>query len=84
MTSLQGSTLPYLNYVPIYVKLTNLWPSIGFPFLLMLQRELCMTMARYPSVKAVTFDTAASEYGAPYLRSALARFIALRRYPDIC
>ena len=42
-----------------------------------------MTMARYPSVKAVTFDTAASEYGAPYLRSALARFIALKRYPNI-
>lgn len=47
------------------------------------ERKLRMTMARYPSVKAVTFDAAASEYGAPYLRSALARFIALRRYPDI-
>lgn len=47
------------------------------------ERELQMTMARYPSVKAVTFDTAASEYGAPYLRSALARFIALKRYPNI-
>ena len=37
----------------------------------------------HPSVKAVTFDTAASAYGAPYLRSALARFLALRRYHDI-
>ncbi|KZT66802.1 hypothetical protein DAEQUDRAFT_714317 [Daedalea quercina L-15889] len=45
--------------------------------------HLHTTMARYPSVKAVTFETAAREYGATYLRSALARFIALRRYPDI-
>lgn len=47
------------------------------------ERELRMTMARYPSVKAVTFSVAASEYGAPYLRSALSRFVALKRYPDI-
>ena len=35
MTSLQGSTLPYLYYIPSYVKLTNLWLYIVFHFLLM-------------------------------------------------
>ena len=36
VTSLQGSTLPYLYYIPIYVKSTNLWPYIVFHLSLML------------------------------------------------
>ncbi|KAI0729649.1 hypothetical protein C8Q72DRAFT_912150 [Fomitopsis betulina] len=47
------------------------------------ERTLCITMARYPSVKAVKFDGALQDYGATYLRPALARFIALKRYPGI-
>ncbi|KAI0351066.1 hypothetical protein OH77DRAFT_1411790, partial [Trametes cingulata] len=40
-------------------------------------------IAQYPSVKAVSFDHAASQYGATYLRDALARFIIHFRNPDL-
>ena len=39
MTSLQGSTLPYLIDILIYVKLSNLWRYIAFHFSLMSLNE---------------------------------------------
>ena len=46
MTSLQGSTLPYLIDILIYVKLSNLWRYIAFHFSLMYVSVLRIRFAR--------------------------------------
>ncbi len=40
-------------------------------------------MTKNPSVKAVTFDKAAEEYGALYFRDALARFLVRYQHPTL-
>ena len=65
MTSLQGSTLPYLYYIPSYVKLTNLWLYIVFHFLLMyytlksssVSEELKLHQLRCQSPQGNNFET---------------------------
>lgn len=40
-------------------------------------------IAKWPSVKALSFDDAAERYGALYLRDALARFVVQHRDPTL-
>ncbi|OJT12555.1 hypothetical protein TRAPUB_10899 [Trametes pubescens] len=40
-------------------------------------------ITKWPSVKALSFDTAADRYGARYLRDALARFVVQYRTPGL-
>lgn len=40
-------------------------------------------IAKWPSVKALSFDAAAERYGALYLRDALARFVVQYRSPGL-
>ena len=42
-----------------------------------------ISMSKYPSVKALTFEAAARDYGATHLRPALARFVARFCDPEI-
>jgi hypothetical protein len=41
-----------------------------------------MKVSKCPSLQAVSFETLVSEYGATYIRDALARFIVSRNHPD--
>lgn len=40
-------------------------------------------MTRHPSVKAVTFETLISQYGATFFRDALTRFVVIRNQPTL-
>ncbi|KAG6849114.1 hypothetical protein H0H93_011213, partial [Arthromyces matolae] len=40
-------------------------------------------MARHPSVRAVSFEALAANYGAPLFRTALARYVALVNEPNL-
>lgn len=40
-------------------------------------------MTRHPSAKAVSFDDVVSQYGAPFFRDALARFVVSRNDPTL-
>ena len=40
-------------------------------------------ITKWPSVKALSFEAAASQYGVPHLRDALARFVVSYRDPTL-
>ncbi|EIW56974.1 uncharacterized protein TRAVEDRAFT_170977 [Trametes versicolor FP-101664 SS1] len=60
--------------------------SPGQPLCIGAQAQAAWTrikIAKWPSVKALSFDDAAERYGAVYLRDALARFVVRHRDPTL-
>ncbi|KAF8065173.1 hypothetical protein FPV67DRAFT_1653931 [Lyophyllum atratum] len=48
-----------------------------------LELDRTLHMAKHPTVRAVSLERLSSEYGAPFFRTALARYVALTNEPNL-